>query len=635
MAPPAADRPALSVLVFRLWEPSRERAELAFRLALICALTALATVYYDTPEPALTVYLVFFLNRPDRATSVILNIALVVLVTILLLLVLVLAIRVVDAPAWRVATMALVSMGFLYLASASKLRPVAPILAMVAAYALDLLGFVPLGELATRGLLYAWLFVSIPAAISLVVNLLIAPAPRRLAERALAANLRAASERLVQPASAPDAEFVRRRDTGAQAPLGWLRLAKIEHGTSVETLARLEAAARATPILLYLVDELAQEPSVPAAWRAEAAARLCEMAQAFDQRGYPEDIAPPPALTANPGGERLMRAFERTLTHFTDLTTAPPAEPGKAGFFLPDAVSNPQHLRYALKTTGAAMVCYFLYVLLDWPGIHTCLITCYIVALGTAAETTEKLSLRILGCLAGAAVGTASLVWIVPTIASGWAFVALVFAGALVGGWIAAGSPRIAYGGLQFAFAFFLCVIQGAGPAFDLTIARDRVIGIIIGNAVTYLVFTRLWPVSIVDRVEQGLASMLTQFNRVARSPIDQKRTAAATLQTAVSALGDDLDLARYEPRPLRPPPQWETARRTAAQALSRLTAPIVLDDDPAFWTSVGDRLGRLSDAPGAASVDRPSAPPGLGNLLQVRALTQIQSLEEALDPGA
>ena len=43
----------------------------------------------------------------------------------------------------------------------------------------------------------------------------------------------------------------------------------------------------------------------------------------------------------------------------------------------------------------------------------------------------------------------------------------VVFLAALVGGWIAAGGPRISYVGFQLAFAFFLCVIQGAAPAFD------------------------------------------------------------------------------------------------------------------------------------------------------------------------
>ncbi|WP_459694348.1 FUSC family protein, partial [Achromobacter xylosoxidans] len=85
------------------------------------------------------------------------------------------------------------------------------------------------------------------------------------------------------------------------------------------------------------------------------------------------------------------------------------APPPRAGFFLPDAGSNPEHVAYALKTTAAAMFCYLLYTLLDWPGIHTCVITCYIVSLGTAGETVQKLRLRLAGCVIGALAGTAAL----------------------------------------------------------------------------------------------------------------------------------------------------------------------------------------------------------------------------------
>jgi multidrug resistance protein MdtO len=66
-----------------------------------------------------------------------------------------------------------------------------------------------------------------------------------------------------------------------------------------------------------------------------------------------------------------------------------------------------------------------------------------------------------------------------------------------VSAWIAVGSPRVAYAGFQIAFAFFLCVIQGSGPSFDMTIARDRAIGILPGNLVVYVLFTNIWPVSV------------------------------------------------------------------------------------------------------------------------------------------
>ena len=84
------------------------------------------------------------------------------------------------------------------------------------------------------------------------------------------------------------------------------------------------------------------------------------------------------------------------------------------------------------------MFCYVVYLLLDWPGIHTCLITCFIVSLGTAAETVEKQALRFLGCGIGAAAGIAAIVFLMPNVTSIGGLMGVVFLAALVSGWIAA-----------------------------------------------------------------------------------------------------------------------------------------------------------------------------------------------------
>ena len=191
-----------------------------------------------------------------------------------------------------------------------------------------------------------------------------------------------------------------------------------------------------------------------------------------------------------------------------DPSPQPAAKP-KGGFFLPDAFTNPAHVQYALKTTGAAMFCYVVYMLLDWPGIHTCLITCFIVSLGTAAETVEKQALRFVGCGIGAAAGLAAIVFLMPNVTSIGGLMGVVFLAALASGWIAAGGPRISYVGFQLAFAFFLSVIQGAAPAFDMTIARDRTIGILFGNLVVAVVFTQIWPVTIAERIDPAIAGLL------------------------------------------------------------------------------------------------------------------------------
>lgn len=631
MAHPAADharaaRATLGLLV----QATPQRAELALRLALICVLTTMVTEYYGTPEAALSAYIVFFLNRPDRTTSLIFNVALPLLVTLILVIVLLLAIAVVDEPAWRVAAMALGSVAFLFLASASKLRPVGAILAMILAYGLDELGFVPVGELATRGLLYTWLFVAIPAGVSLATNLLIAPAPGRLAGKAIAVRLRAAAAVLADPDAADVALFARLRDAGMADILKLLHLAHVERTISHADEPRLRTAALSTNALLFMTDAIRHDDHVPRDWRIEVAATLRAMASAFDAGGYPTAIQPPSSSheQAEASGAALMHDFGEMIAGFADPVAMAAAPTKESGFLLPDAFTNPEHLHYALKTTVAAMACYFLYVLLDWPGIHTCLITCYIVALATTAETVEKLGLRILGCLAGAAFGTAAILWVIPALDSVWALLAVVFAGAFVGAWIAAGSPRIAYAGFQFAFAFFLCVIQGAGPAFDLTIARDRVIGILIGNAVTYLIFTRVWPTSVSDRVECGLAALLRELGALARLPLAERRQRAPALQAHVAVVRDDLDLTGYEPASLRPSAEWSASREEALRALVALEGPLLTDRAPDFWNRCAQRLDRLADRIAAPpSFDQPPA----ANPPQMRAREQILTLERAL----
>ena len=118
-----------------------------------------------------------------------LNIVFLTLISVIIGLAILITMFVLDDPVWRVASMAAISFALLFLTSASKLRPVGAIIALIVGYALDLLGTYHSGEIATRALLYAWLFVGIPVGVSIAVNLLIAPPPRRLVQRALAHRL--------------------------------------------------------------------------------------------------------------------------------------------------------------------------------------------------------------------------------------------------------------------------------------------------------------------------------------------------------------------------------------------------------------------------------------------------------------
>jgi len=641
MGQPAGEHAMNRIIeVVRLLSPAPGRVEFALRLALVCTLTTAVTALYQTPSPALTAYVAFFLNRPDRAGSIATTIAMTIVISVVLGLLVLVADAVVDVSAWRVASMAALSLGLLFLASASKLRPIGSTVALIVAYALDLLGGVSDGELATRGLLYTWLFVAIPAAITVVVSLLIAPSPRLLAQRALAGRLRVAASVLRDPEGDAPREFRRLLSQGDEQLRGWLHLAGLERTSPPQDIAALGVAAGASVALLSAVDFMAQTSGarLPDPVRAAIAHTLEDMALIFDRGGYPVDIVSASSrqhpTQGTPGALPAagLAAIDAAIRRFGDT---PPAHAAKeaSGFFAPDAFTNPEHLRYAMKTTAAAMLCYVVYSLLDWPGIHTCLITCYIVSLSTVGDSVEKLALRLAGCVVGALLGVGAMVFIVPSFTSIAALMAIVFLGALAGAWVAAGSPRISYAGFQVAFAFLLCVVQGPAPAFDLTIARDRVIGIVLGNVVLYLISAHLWPVSVGRRIEAGIAKALRHLSlMMATTDAARRASLSAQARSALGAVESDLELARYEPVAVRPTGAWLKTQVGVMRRMAALEAPLAMiaEQDSSASASIARRLDRMVDARAPADKSGANDSPDAATLLGI-VDTRLRRLELAL----
>ena len=162
--------------------------------------------------------------------------------------------------------------------------------------------------------------------------------------------------------------------------------------------------------------------------------------------------------------------------------------------FVPDAFTNPAHVHFALKVTFAAMFCYIVYEAIDWSGIHTAFITCTFIALESTEATLYKGTLRIVGCVIGGALALFSIVFLMPHMETIASLVVLVACAAAIAGWVATGSERINYAGLQLAFAFFYSVFQGYAPDTDLDNVRNRVVGILFGLIVTAFVFKYFWP---------------------------------------------------------------------------------------------------------------------------------------------
>ncbi|WMD20224.1 FUSC family protein [Achromobacter seleniivolatilans] len=533
-----------------LLAPFPGRAAMAWRIALVCALTAMVAMTYGIPESAISCYLVFFVMKPDAAESSLLAVALSVLVAIVVVVLLLLTNLTLTLPAMRIVALALSSLLLLFLASASKLGPLGGIIALVLAFGLTLLSYVPFGEAATRGILYAWLMATMPMALVLIVSVTVGRRPLDLLRSTVTERLDAIASYLESGGRAGRVRLRELLGEGQEESMkrwGLMRGLALARRDETRRLGlALQESYRMLFAALALRDSAQGDQPEP---RAALAARTREVGQAL-AAGHlvPPVIEPPPG---NPAATQAWRALSAMTADASAMPAPQPAEP----FLSPDAFRNPDHIRYAAKTTAAALICYLIYSALDWQDIHTAMITCYVAALGSVAETTQKLMLRIIGCLIGAAMGVGAILFLIPHMSSVGSLMALVFVGAFVAAWVAVGSERVAYAGVQIALAFMMTVLQGFGPSIDMSIALDRVIGILLGNVVLYLVFSQLWPVSVGHRVREELGRALEGLARMARlgeGGRDEAVAQASAVAGRLAGIRRALGLATLEPRGLR-----------------------------------------------------------------------------------
>lgn len=124
-----------------------------------------------------------------------------------------------------------------------------------------------------------------------------------------------------------------------------------------------------------------------------------------------------------------------------------------------------------------------------WNGIHTCMVTCVITALVSAEARARKQRLRLAGALIGGAIAFACAIFVLPHLHDLSSFLVLMAAGSFIGAWLADGSERYAYLGLQFTLALYLMLLQSGHATDDLKPERDRWAGIVLGTAAMWAAF--------------------------------------------------------------------------------------------------------------------------------------------------
>jgi len=188
--------------------------------------------------------------------------------------------------------------------------------------------------------------------------------------------------------------------------------------------------------------------------------------------------------------------------------------------FAQDALSNSDHIKFGLKGCLAASLCYIIYTSLAWPGISTAVVTCILTALTTIGSSRQKQVLRVSGAIVGGVVvGIGAQVFILPYLDSIGGFTLLFIAVTIVAAWFATSSPRLSYFGVQLALAFFVINLQEFRMQTSLTVARDRVIGILLGLFMMWLVFDQLWSASAVEAMKKSFITSLRLLGQLFSVP--------------------------------------------------------------------------------------------------------------------
>lgn len=206
-----------------------------------------------------------------------------------------------------------------------------------------------------------------------------------------------------------------------------------------------------------------------------------------------------------------LMAYARA--HRADSGDPPPR------LFVPDALSNPEHLKFALRGCLAAILCYFFYNAKDWPGINTSITTCFLTALTTIGASRQMQILRLTGAIIGVVLAIGSQIFILPNLDSIAGFTLLFLAVTIPATWIATSSPRLSYCGVQILTAFYLVNLSEFTVQTSLEPGRDRVLGIFLGLLMMWLLFDQLWGVPAAVQMKKQFFASLRSLAQLAREP--------------------------------------------------------------------------------------------------------------------
>ena len=531
-------RPFLEVLAVELaWREGRWAA--VARIASGATITVIIAMVFQIPQPTYMAYIGFLISKDEKSGTVTTSLGGLAAATLAVVLVLGLELIDTSEPALRLPLMAVATFVAMYTARTFALGPISFLAGFVIVLLQSVVDDVRSPEALTHLTLWTWVVIFVPVAVTIIVNLLFGQGALTFMNRSVRKVLSGLETSLA------NGEYRKYLAEWRAQLLSLLEIA--QHNPQ-----KGPRAGRITvPVIRALVDTLvifeALPDELPADLQEELARRLRACRQVIESgaAAATQDPPPPPAQLVGASGEPspAVIGVRSALSALWDTLVRPaaPADNTQAHrpprrLFVADAFSNPAHWQFALKTTMAVMISYAIYSLVAWPGMRTAIVTCFFVALSSLGETVHKLLLRLSGAVIGGLIAGVCIVFVLPHLTDIGQLCLLVFTVSVGAAWVSTSSELLAYAGMQIAFAFFLGILQGYAPATDLTVLRDRVAGILLGNIVITIIFSSLWPQSARSTIRAAIADSLRAIGAVIRRPRNAGDARLRTVQALARA---------------------------------------------------------------------------------------------------
>lgn len=211
-----------------------------------------------------------------------------------------------------------------------------------------------------------------------------------------------------------------------------------------------------------------------------------------------------------------------------------------------DALRNTEHIKFAVRGTLSAFLCYLFYMSTGWMGLVSSTLTCTLTARRLTGGGRQRQTLRFAGFVLGAgAIGLGTEVFILPQLNTIAEF-ALLFASVVwVGSWIATSGPRIAFAGFQIVLSYNLVSLNKFTINTSLVPSRDAVLGIVLGIVAMWLVFDHLWAETSGSSVRSLLLGTLRNLADFKAVVAETPQEANQRLATTSSRINRDFDKLR------------------------------------------------------------------------------------------